>query len=269
MSNSSKIEQYVRSRREAFDTALPGAHCWPAVEKTLDRLRDADPLEQYLILQRLEFDTAQPADGIWLAIAETLDQTPTKPADPLEAFIKNNRDAFDTEIPDSRIWAAIEQDVPAKTAKVVSANWRQHLMRAAAAIVLLIAGINIGIWYGTGTAQAGMSMSDVSTEYAELEQYYQRDITSKQNKLTQFAAYSDKNVLDDLRQMDGMMNELREELAHVPPGNREQVVRAMIENYKAKAAILERVLEHIEQQQEPNQQQQVPTNSSNYEVENL
>lgn len=270
MSNSSKIEQFVRSRREAFDTALPGAHCWPAVEKTLDRLRSADTLEQYLILNRLEFDTARPADGIWQAITETLDQPPAKPGDPLEMFIRNNREAFDTETPDARIWAAIEQNVPAKAAKVVSVNWRQNLMRAAAAIALLIAGINIGIWYGADAAQAGMSMSDVSTEYAELEQYYQRDITSKQNKLARAAAYSDKNVLDDLRQMDGMMNELREELAHVPPGNREQVVRAMIENYKAKAAILERVLQHIEQQgDEPNQQQQVPTNSSNYEVENL
>jgi len=269
MSNSSKIEQYVRSRREAFDTGLPSPYCWPAVEKTLDRLRSTDTLEQYLILHRLEFDTAQPADGIWQAIAETLDKPKTNPSDPLEAFIQRNRDAFDSETPTQRVWAAIEQATPANTAKIVSVNWRQHLMRAAAAIVLLIAGINIGIWYGGESASAGMSMSDISTEYAELEQYYQRDISTKETKLTRFASYSDKNVLDDLHQMDGIMTELREELANVPPGNREQVVRAMIENYKAKAAILERVLEHIEQQQEPNQQQQVPTNSSNYEVENL
>jgi len=267
MSNSSKIEQYVRSRREAFDTALPGPYCWPAVEKTLDRLRSADKMEQYLLLHRLEFDTAQPAAGIWQAIAATLDKPLKTPGDPLEVFIRNNRNAFDTETPGQRVWAAIEQATPANTAKIISVNWRRHLLRAAAAIILLVAGINIGLWYGAGSAQAGMSMSDVSTEYAELEQYYQRDITSKQNKLTRFASYSDKNVLDDLRQMDGMMNELREELANVPPGNREQVVRAMIENYKAKTAILERVLEHIEQ--EPNQQQPVQSNSSNYEVENL
>lgn len=265
MSNSSKIEQYVRSRREAFDTALPSPYCWPAVEKTLDRLRTADTLEQYLLLNRFEFDSDQPADRVWLAITRTLDNTTH---DPLESFIQNNREAFDLETPDQRVWAAIEQVVPSKTAKVVSVNWRQHFLRAAASIALLVAGINIGIWYGSGSAQSGLSMSDISTEYAELEQYYQRDITVKQSKLTQFASYSDKNVLDDLRQMDAAMNELREELANVPASNREQVVRAMIENYKAKTAILERVLDHIQQQQ-PNQQNSVPTNSSNYEVENL
>ncbi len=43
------------------------------------------------------------------------------------------------------------------------------------------------------------------------------------------------------------MEQLRQELAIVPPGNREQVVRAMIENYKAKTAILQRVLERLEE----------------------
>ncbi|MFN0015868.1 MAG: hypothetical protein ACKVU2_15100 [Saprospiraceae bacterium] len=268
MSNSSKIEAFVRSNREAFDFATPAPYCWPGVAKTLDRLRHADRLEQYLILNRIGFDTAEPAEGIWQSIADALGQKHDR-QDPLETFIADNRAAFDSEIPSDRVWAALEQSVPAKTQKIVSVNWRSNLLRAAAAIILLIAGINIGIWYGASdAAQAGMSMSDVSTEYAELEQYYQRDISTKENKLTKFASYSDKNVLDDLRQMDGIMAELRGDLAIVPPGNREQVVRAMIENYKAKAAILERVLQHIEQQK-PNQQQQVPSTSSNYEVENL
>jgi hypothetical protein len=52
------------------------------------------------------------------------------------------------------------------------------------------------------------------------------------------------------------MLELRGELANVPPGNREQVVRAMIDNYKAKAAILERVLERLEKAQHPDAERQ-------------
>ena len=49
-----------------------------------------------------------------------------------------------------------------------------------------------------------------------------------------------------MQQIDLAMQELRAELTDVPPGNREQVVRAMIENYKAKTAILQRVLERLE-----------------------
>ena len=58
--------------------------------------------------------------------------------------------------------------------------------------------------------------------------------------------------------------ELRQELANVPPGNREQVVRAMIENYKAKASILERVLERLEESK-PNQE----NSKQRYETEKI
>ena len=64
---------------------------------------------------------------------------------------------------------------------------------------------------------------------------------------------ADVNV--DLQQLDNIMTELKNEMANVPPGNREQVVRAMIENYKAKTSILQRVLERMEPtQQEPTRQ---------------
>lgn len=267
MTNRNSIEQFIREHREAFETGVPDAQCWVSVTKTLDRLRTADHLEQFLILQRTEFDVAQPSDALWGKIEQVLAGHTAGPEDTLETFIQHNREAFDAEIPGPQVWAAIEQTVPAKSAKVVYVNWRRNLLRAAAAIALLIAGINIGIWHAENS-QSGMAMSAISSEYAELEQYYERDISAKKSKLTRFASYSNKNVLEDLRQMDNSMNELREELANVPPGNREQVVRAMIENYKAKAAILERVLQHLEQQQ-PNQQQPATTNSGNYEVEKI
>lgn len=269
MARNNNIEQFIRSHRPAFDAATPGPYCWPIVEKTLDRLRTADRLEQYLLLHRSEFDAAQHSDAVWEKITQDLDGHQTDRDDPLETFIRSNRNAFDAEMPDQRVWAAIEQVVPAQSGKVVSVGWHRHLLRAAAAIALLVSGITIGIWYASTDNQPGMAMSDVSSEYAELEQYYQRDISSKKSKLTRFASYSDKNVLEDLRQMDNAMHELREELAHVPQGNREQVVRAMIENYKAKTAILERVLEHLEQKQQPEKQQPATTNSGNYEVEKI
>ena len=89
-------------------------------------------------------------------------------------------------------------------------------------------------------------MADVSPEYAELERHYEHDITDKKEKLATFTGSQSADVLQDLDQLDRIMEELRRELADVPPGNRQQVVRAMIENYKAKTAILQRVLEHLD-----------------------
>ena len=266
MSNSNNMEQFIQANRQAFDTATPSPHCWAGVEKSLDRLKVADALEQQILLQRAEFDSAAPSDEVWPAIEQNLSSLPSEP---LEAFIRNNREAFDSQTPDLRVWSSIEKSIPASSAKVVAMPWQRQLLRIAAALALLIAGVNLGIWYaGSIGAEPGMAMSDVSPEYAELEEYYQRDISAKKGKLATFASYRDKEVTEDLQQMDHMMTELREELSEVPPGNREQVVRAMIDNYKAKAAILERVLSHLEQQQ-PNQQHPATTNSGNHEVEKI
>lgn len=265
MSNSSNIEQYIRQHREAFDTGIPDQSVWASIEKSLNRLATANSLEQQISFQRPLFDAAIPADSVWQRIEQQLDGGSNRS---LEGFIAENRDAFDAQEPDGRVWTSIENSINGKTAKVVHVHWQRTLMRIAAAVVLLVAGVNIGIWYANSSGQAGMALSDVSKEYAELEQFYQRDISAKKEKLASFATYQDAGVTEDLLQMDNVMNELQAELAKVPPNNREKVVRAMIENYKAKAAILGRVLEHLEQQR-PNQQQTVPINSGNHEVKSI
>lgn len=264
-SNSTNLEQYIQENRPAFDQADPGAHCWAVIERSLARSVQPGSVEQFILFNRASFDTANPPEHLWRAIEGQLNTAAT-PSISLEQFIQQHREAFDAETPDLRVWAGVDQAVPKQLeSKIVRMPWRHTLLRIAASIALLIGGVGIGIWYAGRAQQTspGMPMSALSAEYAELEQYYQRDIRSKEEKLATFSAYRDSDVNDDLEQMDRVMVELREELAQVPPGNREQVVRAMIENYKAKAAILERVLEHIEQQQP------ATTNSGNHAVKKI
>lgn len=247
MNDSIKI--FIQTHRAVFDTALPDAHGWSGMQKVLDRLPGSDGLEREILGNRLLLDTAIPAEYVWTNIAADLDAR--RPADPLEQFIRTHRPDFDTEVPDLKIWGNLETSLPAarQTAKKVAFHWQKNLLRAAAAIVLLATGVGMGIWYSNSMAagQAGMAMGDISAEYQELEQFYQRGITVQQQQLATFTGSQPQEVHEDLEQMDAAMNELRGELANVPPGNREQVVRAMIENYKAKTAILQRVLERLEQ----------------------
>lgn len=246
MNDSLKI--FIQHHRDAFDMALPGAHGWSEMQKVLNRLPTADGLEKEILTSRILFDTALPAEHVWTNIAADLDARQS--ADPLKDFIQTHRSDFDTAIPDLKIWGALEADLPAvrQKAKRVGMGWQRSLLRIAAALTLLITGVGVGIWYSnSANSQGGMAMSDVSTEYQELEQYYQRGIASQQQELATFTGNQPQEVHEDLEQMDVAMNELRAELANVPPGNREQVVRAMIENYKARMAILQRVLERLEQ----------------------
>lgn len=246
---SDLIKIFIQQNRDAFDTEKPGAHGWTSVEKTLDRLPSADGLEKYLMVNRILLDTEETPDNVWAGIEYHLDKC-QKTTD-IERFICENRESLDTEIPDLRVWAGVSATLPATSAKakIIPLNWQRNLLRIAASIALLLTGLSAGIWYAGSNHNAGMAMADVSPEYAELENHYEHDITNKKAKLATFTGSQSADVLQDLDQLDRIMQELRQELANVPPGNRQQVVRAMIENYKAKTAILQRVLEHLEENQ--------------------
>ncbi|MDX2279692.1 MAG: hypothetical protein NW218_08890 [Saprospiraceae bacterium] len=242
------LKQFIQQHRNAFDAANPDAHAWKRVEKTLERWQHADRLEQVLGSNRVLLDTETVPEGVWNAIALALDET--RGLDPLESFILKNRTDLDTALPPEHVWDNLAGPLPVQQiqkAKIVAMGWQNRLLKAAASVAILVAGVGIGMWYSTHTATlSGMAMSDVSSEYAELEQYYQREIANKQVKLASFQGSQPEAVHDDLDQMDQIMTDLRKELADVPPANREQIVRAMIENYKAKSAILQKVLERLE-----------------------
>ncbi|MCC6413892.1 MAG: hypothetical protein IT270_19745 [Saprospiraceae bacterium] len=244
-----KLRIFVQQHRQAFDAVTPPDAAWSHIERTLRRLPTACAIERTLLVNRPLLDTAEPAAHIWKNIEHQLDAEKT--TDPLEAFIRNNREAFDQDTPDLRVWSNINGGLEGSAPKM-RMMWISKISRIAAVLALLITSVAIGVWYGQNNpngAQAGMSLAEVSDEYAELERYYQGDIAVKRQKLVSYTSNdTETDVLNDLEQMDTIMEELRTELANVPPGNREQVVRAMIENYKAKAAILQRVLERLETQ---------------------
>lgn len=168
MTDSLKI--FVQKHRAAFDAAVPGAHGWSGLERMLERLPNACALERQLMCDRVLLDTEMPAEMVWARIETDLDSPPEKLD--LESFIQKNREAFDTELPQGQIWENISGSLPKPRAKVLPMDWQRPLMRIAASLMLLVAGIGGGIWYERhGGATSGMAMSDVSGEYAELEQF--------------------------------------------------------------------------------------------------
>jgi hypothetical protein len=247
------IQRFIQRRRADFDAAQPDPARWDAVEKALHRRQDADALERFLLDHRFLLDAAEPPARAWNRLEARLETTAN---DPLEHFIRQNRETLDAAMPPETGWNQLAERLPTEkiaggsTSPMRALHWGRALLRAAAAVALLLTGAGLGIWYAETTdnqAAQGLSLGELSPEYAELERYYQNDIAGKKEKLAEFAAYRDPELLADLQQMDNIMEELQRELADVPPANREKVVRAMIENYQAKAAILQRVLEYLQQ----------------------
>ena len=242
------LDLFIQQNRDAFDAAVPGVSTnreWPRLERMLQRLPDSDPLERQLMCNRVLLDSAEPSNRVWAKIENDLDIATENLG--LDSFIRQNRDSFDRELPNGQAWENIAGGLPKPKAIKVHIGWQRSIMRIAASLALLVVGIGGGIWYERqGDLANKMAMSDISGEYKELEQFYQRGISVKQEKLATFTGSQAAEVSEDLEQLDEIMEQLQLELADVPPGNREQVVRAMINNYKAKTAILQRVLERLE-----------------------
>ena len=178
----------------------------------------------------------------------------------IEQFIIENREQFDREMPRPKVWQGIEKSLdeadfskknaqpqnPTGSLRPISGGRKLWFLAAAASFLLVGA---VGFYFGkqssTGTSNGDLAiLKNVSPEAAEAEQYYVRTISSKTEELAAHEYHSDQ-VDGDLAAIDKAMAELRHELANVPPGQREQVVNALIENYRIKLKILDKVLEHV------------------------
>jgi hypothetical protein len=252
------LEAFIRRHREALDASPPDNYGWGGLETLLNRLPAADALERQLLCDRPLLDTSTPAPAIWDAISLQLDEK-GHPRDTLEQFILQHRDDFDGAEPSSIARNTLQTLLDAAPKSLAqnpkpqtpNLTWSRRLLRIAA-VALLLSGVGIGMWLTAPPVHTPeqVALHNIAPELAEMEQFYKRDIHFKQQKLQQFTANEDTGVAQDLQQLDNMMEELRTELGQVPPANREKVVRALLENYKAKAAILDRVLEHLEHNNE-------------------
>jgi hypothetical protein len=237
-----KLEKYIQDNRTAFDVLVPPIKSWGEI---LRGLETTDDLQKFVFENKAYLDTNEPSERVGNNIFAALSGTDTG----LESFLLNNKGNLDTATPSAMVWAKIEQNLPKKTVKTLFfADYGKVLMRIAAGLALLITCFGAGMWYARNGQGQEMAMSEISNEYAELEQFYQRDIAGKTQKLASFTNHHEV-VVEDMAQMDKTMEELKKELANVPVNKREQIIQAMIENYKAKAKILEKVLEQIQTQQ--------------------
>ncbi len=173
--------------------------------------------------------------------------------DQLEDYIRENREAFDDAVPSLKVWAAIDKELSTQphsdtdtqqTGRSISL-WR--IVTIAASVVLLLGvGAILGsqLSSGNGIEETLASDSEISREVEDMKSYYETQIKSTEAKLVHYNER--KNIAPDLEQIDEHLEELAEELKSVPAGSEEQVINAMINSYQAKAAILEKVLENLE-----------------------
>lgn len=205
---------------------------------------------------RASFEGEGPSPALWTRICADLDET-----DPdLEHFIKSNREDFeDHELPAS-LWAGIERQMDARPAMQVVSNRSteqkqmavvrrlptRYIMGAAAAVALLMTAaflLGRSSGYESGQDDYMALIEQVQPDFADTEAHFQSEIAERFELVKQHN--DDPQLETDLEAIDLAMNEIKSELANVPQDERAGLVSRLIESYRIKLQILERILKHL------------------------
>ena len=158
-----------------------------------------------------------------------------KKQDSLEDFIKDNRASFDDLRAPDRVWARIsKQDRP------VHAMWKWSAV-AASGLLLIAVGYIFGMKTQAQPAIAGWE------EYIEAEQYYKEKIAHKMERIKTLPV--GQEVLSDIKVLDEVYEQLRQQLLEDPNADAELLLSAMIRHQQQKLDIMEKILNRVDKYQ--------------------
>jgi hypothetical protein len=166
--------------------------------------------------------------------------------DRLEEFVRSHQQEFDIHEPDPALWGRIEKLAAPK--KVIL--WRYYLSRAAI-IVFLIGASLIGqrVWMKNGQhlAKQDAEIELNIPELQEAEMYYTGMINAKMEEVKPLLLKNpslQKELNTDLTELDSvyksLKNDLKDDIAN------QEVIEAMIQNYRLRISILEDMLSFLE-----------------------
>ncbi len=159
--------------------------------------------------------------------------------DRLEEFILQNRAGFDNKTPDRSIWLSIENKLDKQKDHTL---FQMRLFKIAAGIVLIL---GVGILIGLNMQQWSQPQMNYATtpellQLKDAEAYYKMQVSLKFNEVRDTA--TKKNVSADLKQLDQIYQQLKEEMIRSDYSNSQLLIDAMIKNQKTKIEILESIL---------------------------
>lgn len=173
--------------------------------------------------------------------------------DRLEEFVRNHREEFDILEPGDNLWEGVQTKM--EQGKTMRLSY--YLIRAAGiAAIFLITLTAHRFFFGT---------SDQVPEIPELmeaENYYSGLIDNKLEEARPLLSeYPEiENELDaDLSELDSVYKSLKEDLKDNV--SNQEVVEAMLDNYRMRVEILEEMLEYLESKNNDD-----TTNNSDYEL---
>lgn len=168
--------------------------------------------------------------------------------DKLEKFIRDNRSSFDDGQPPKDLWKKIERP----KARLLRLTWKQVAWRAAAVVIIFSASWFLHDLINKDAspaiqAEAEEERSPLYIEFIEAEAFYTARIDQRKEEFLYLAKEDPELVREidmELSELEQVYEELKSDLND--NADNEQVIEALIQNYRLKLEILEEMLYLLE-----------------------
>lgn len=161
--------------------------------------------------------------------------------DKFKEYIDSNRQSFESHQEDyDALWEKIDGGLNK------SKSITRHLWKYAAAVTILVLSTVIYQQKSSGS---------IPVELAEAETYYAPLIAKKMTVIKTYHAEIDNVIVADLDELNQVYKELKLDLKD--QADSEEVVSAIIQNYRIKLQILDQILSEIEKEKDEEQKQEV------------
>tara|TARA_B100000497_G_C7662166_1_gene398912 strand:- start:1162 stop:1746 length:585 start_codon:yes stop_codon:yes gene_type:complete len=163
-----------------------------------------------------------------------------KRKDGIEKFIWDNKEDMDNHIPKGDLWNSIESELD----NTDSVNPQKPLSGFGIwiAIVLIVLVATAFTFYQMGSKNSE-SKAMLFAEIQNIEQHYDRQT---QHLVKTVGYTSDILQIPDIEDINKHIAEIKGELGDLPEGSEEKAVQALLESYKTKLMILQRIMTDYE-----------------------
>lgn len=170
--------------------------------------------------------------------------------DKLEKYMLDNKESFDNLEPDEQSWLNIEK----RTRPVQKINYRRIIWQVAAGIAIFLASWVINdVVQNTRTDQLAENEDLLDSQAGddmkvlmEAEVFYASKINSAKEEVFKLSGNNEDmmNIINvDLVELDDVFEDLKNDLKD--NGDNQEVIEAMIQNYRLKLQILEEMLTQL------------------------
>ena len=169
----------------------------------------------------------------------------------IDEIIRNNKELFDTADPKKGHFNRFVDKLKQQKREKPSLISYTFLLKAASIAILVTLSF---LWtydnlIKSSSEKSGISLSEVSDEYREVEVYYKQQVNLKYGQIRNMDIFSDSiqrsMLLKELSDMDSIYTNLQDELEANQKDKR--IINAMIEHYQLKVDVMNQILLQLEQ----------------------